>query len=237
MPLPSLLASHIRTGRLTHGYLLIGSRDKARAVVLEVAKNVIADFDENGASAHADFYELSDVLLGIDAAKDIIKKANLRSLHGGGKVFLLDADDITREAANAFLKLMEETSSDNYFFIRASSPDIILPTLRSRLVAVWLAKDDEASLAGYFGEFSKKPFLDQMRHSQKIAEDKDVKSGNLLLDACEVYYENMFRNCKTDKDWNEIARKLDGVSYVRELLASSAAYAKPALEYLVINNL
>ncbi len=237
MSLPSLLASHIKSGKLTHGYLLIGSRDKARAVVLEAAKSVIADFNGDVAATHADFCELSDVLFGIDAAKNIIKKANLKSLHGGSKVFFLDADNITREAANALLKLLEETSPDNHFFIRASSPDGILPTLRSRLTAVWLAKDDDAFLADYFSEFSKKSFMDQMRYAQKVAEDKDNKNENLLLDACEVYYENMFRHSGTDKNWHDIIRKLDGVSYARELLASPAAYAKPALEYLVINNI
>ncbi|MEK7646945.1 MAG: hypothetical protein AAB378_01050 [Patescibacteria group bacterium] len=235
MSLPSLLASHIKSGRLTHGYLLTGSWDKARAVVLEAAKSVIADFDAT--MAHADFYELSDILFGIDAAKDIIKKANLKSLHGGNKVFFLDADDLTREAANALLKLLEETSPDNHFFIRASSPDRILPTLRSRLTTIWLAKDDDVFLTEHFSEFSKKSFTDQMCYVQKVAEDKDHKSADLLLNACEVYYEKLFHNSETGKNWDAIARKLDGVSYTRELLASPAAYAKPALEYLIINNL
>jgi hypothetical protein len=47
-------------------------------------------------------------------------------------VLILEADHMTDEAANCFLKTLEEPPVDTVFILTSSRPEFILPTIRSR---------------------------------------------------------------------------------------------------------
>jgi hypothetical protein len=47
-------------------------------------------------------------------------------------VLILEADRMTDEAANCFLKTLEEPPLDTFFVLTSSRPDYLLPTIRSR---------------------------------------------------------------------------------------------------------
>lgn len=51
-------------------------------------------------------------------------------------VLILEADKMTDEAANAFLKTLEEPPVDTLFILTSSRPDYLLPTIRSRCQTV-----------------------------------------------------------------------------------------------------
>jgi len=73
----------------------------------------------------------------IDKIRNIIASANLKAYEGKKKVFIIDkADSMTQEAANAFLKTLEEAPADSVFILVASSKDMILPTILSRCLVV-----------------------------------------------------------------------------------------------------
>lgn len=56
-----------------------------------------------------------------------------RSKQAGVSVYVFDyADRMTRQAQNAFLKLLEEPNESTHFILVAHQPDILLPTIRSR---------------------------------------------------------------------------------------------------------
>jgi DNA polymerase-3 subunit delta' len=56
------------------------------------------------------------------------------------------------EAANAFLKLLEEPPSDTTVILTSSEMGTLLPTIRSRVVAVRVAPMDEASVRAFLAE-------------------------------------------------------------------------------------
>ena len=60
-------------------------------------------------------------------------------------VIVAEADRMNDSAANAFLKTLEEVPSDTYFILTASSRERLLPTIRSRCLALHLSSlsDDE----------------------------------------------------------------------------------------------
>jgi len=63
---------------------------------------------------------------------------SLRPLEGGWRaVILREADRMGNEAQNALLKTLEEPGGDVLIVLESSSPDDLLPTVRSRLVPVW----------------------------------------------------------------------------------------------------
>ena len=73
---------------------------------------------------------------------EIRERASRRPAMGRSTLFLIgDAERMvpqasSPEAANAFLKLLEEPPADTVFVITSSRPGLLLPTIRSRVLAV-----------------------------------------------------------------------------------------------------
>ncbi|MEP7326007.1 MAG: hypothetical protein ABI836_08680 [Gemmatimonadota bacterium] len=87
----------------------------------------------------------------VATARLIIRRAALRPVEGNNRVFLIGYADrlvpqeSSPEAANALLKLLEEPAAGTYFVLTAEDPESVLPTIRSRAVAMRLGtlKDDQ----------------------------------------------------------------------------------------------
>ncbi|MDT8436617.1 MAG: hypothetical protein RRA92_07660 [Gemmatimonadota bacterium] len=83
----------------------------------------------------------SDALY-LPVVNEIRARAALRPAMGSGSAFVVaDADrmvpqESSPEAANAFLKLLEEPPPDTVFLLTSSRPGLLLPTIRSRVLAV-----------------------------------------------------------------------------------------------------
>jgi DNA polymerase III subunit delta' len=74
----------------------------------------------------------------------LVRSAGTRPAMGPRKVFVIgDAEALvpqesSPEAANALLKVLEEPSPDTVIVLTASDPDVLLPTIRSRMLPVRL---------------------------------------------------------------------------------------------------
>jgi DNA polymerase-3 subunit delta' len=77
----------------------------------------------------------------VEATRELLKTAQVSPFEARGQVFVIaNAETLSPEAANALLKALEEphvTSPRNFFLLAPSSRDL-LPTLRSRALAVYL---------------------------------------------------------------------------------------------------
>lgn len=76
--------------------------------------------------------------MGVDEARRIREQSALRGI-AGARVFIIVATSITTEAQNALLKTLEEPLGDAVFALIVPSPDMLLPTVRSRLERVHIA--------------------------------------------------------------------------------------------------
>lgn len=56
------------------------------------------------------------------------------------------------EAANAFLKLLEEPPDDTYLILTSSEPASLLPTIRSRVIAVRVSRMDDAAVRQFLAD-------------------------------------------------------------------------------------
>jgi len=72
----------------------------------------------------------------IDQSRELISRHSMRKISDGPRIFLIRFSEITHEAQNSLLKLIEEPAKDNYIFIITDSDSILLPTIKSRLVRV-----------------------------------------------------------------------------------------------------
>lgn len=69
-----------------------------------------------------------------------------------GNAELLVPQEASEEAANAFLKILEEPPPDTTFILTAAEPEALLPTLRSRLLPVRLRPFPEAEVRRFLEE-------------------------------------------------------------------------------------
>ena len=86
--------------------------------------------------------ETGSAAIYLQIVDEIRERASRRPAMGRGAVFIVgDAERMvpqasSPEAANAFLKLLEEPPTDTVFVLTSSRPGLLLPTIRSRVLAV-----------------------------------------------------------------------------------------------------
>lgn len=137
-----LLKAHIEKKEFHHAYLLCGDTDECQKAAIEAARAILSpsstsksDFDER---AHPDFSRGKFELFGIEDSRDLKNWAASRSFYGNGKVFVAEIFAFNSESSNALLKILEEPNEGVHFFIIASSAEVVMPTLRSRLTVIEL---------------------------------------------------------------------------------------------------
>jgi DNA polymerase III subunit delta' len=142
-----------RKGRLGHAYLFVGpagvgkqtfARELAKALLCETATDRLGACDRCGSCALADAGTHPDLVLAarpedkvelpIAVVRELIEHLSLKPARGGRKVAILDnADDLNEEAANAFLKTLEEPPTGSVLIlVGGTSPDGQLQTILSR---------------------------------------------------------------------------------------------------------
>jgi DNA polymerase-3 subunit delta' len=148
----SLLGRLLQTGLLPHAYLFEGPDGIGkRRMALEFAKAINCErsgrdgfndaCDQCPACGRVNSGNHPDVVQ-ITAAGSFIKIEQIRELQdaiflkpymGRKKVYLIDeADRMNQEAANCFLKTLEEPPADSVLILMTSRPFALLPTIVSR---------------------------------------------------------------------------------------------------------
>ncbi len=77
--------------------------------------------------------------LGIDEARQIKAFLMLRPIGAKKEVIIYNAENLTEEAQNALLKILEEPPKDSEITLVAKDEDQILPTIRSRCQIIYTA--------------------------------------------------------------------------------------------------
>lgn len=120
--------TEVRTGPVYAGaYLVRGTEahfDALRARL--VFEGVIRE-------SSPDLYARSYRKFGVDESHDITGRARTRAIDLEQRVFILFIPGITNEAQNALLKTIEEPAANALFFIVTPSPEMLLPTVLSRV--------------------------------------------------------------------------------------------------------
>ncbi len=165
-----------RAGRLAHAYLFVGPRQVGRrTLALWLARLVSCDQAGDAPTAtgpcdhcsvcrrimHGNYPDVMAVEPELDESGEvkrgvIIKqvreiverRAPLRPYEGRAKVFIIrGADTMTPEAANAFLKTLEEPPADTILMLTAADQARLLPTIVSRCQTVTLRPVPTRTLA------------------------------------------------------------------------------------------
>lgn len=87
-------------------------------------------------------------MIAVEQIRAIVAEASLRPYEGRNKVFVIDpADALSISGSSSLLKTLEEPPRDTVFLLLTRSPDLLLPTIRSRSQAIY-AGDTERDLTG-----------------------------------------------------------------------------------------
>lgn len=133
-----LIDSYKKTGDLHHAYFLVGDAVE----IFEGLKDFLNEEVGFRTVGSADFWHGKYNTLNIENARLIAENQERKDFSLGKKIFVIEADFITEEAQNALLKVFEEPTAGTHFFI-ISPQDMLLPTLRSRMVMELCESDDK----------------------------------------------------------------------------------------------
>src|SRR2546423_8513555 len=98
-----------------------------------------------------------------EQTRDLVAEATLRPHEGPPKFSIIDpADALSPGGSNSLLKTLEEPVRDTTFILLTRSPDLLLPTIRSRSQAIYVGgnvqRDEElaAGIAALLEQFAKR---------------------------------------------------------------------------------
>lgn len=132
-------------GRMPHGILLFGDAlDGLQTITHSLAAKLLGT--EGDPIKHPDFFSLRPAnkmrRIGVDETRAVIGQIMQTSNQGGRKVAVIyEADRLMPQAANAFLKTLEEPPGDTTIFLLSTRPYDLLPTIRSRCMNLRLPAD------------------------------------------------------------------------------------------------
>lgn len=163
-----------RAGSLGHAWLISGPAGVGKVnLALALARRLLGDETERAAldaeaalaamaarhdplDRHPDLHWLypqeDKKTIGIDQVRDIIDLFTLTAQRGGAKVVLIEpAEALTREAANALLKTLEEPTPRSYLFLLSHQPGRLPATVLSRCQHLAVRVPDAATVARWLG--------------------------------------------------------------------------------------
>lgn len=196
------LKKHYEEGRLAHAYFLAGPKKFLIKSVYKFANFFFYKDEKETLPSSPDFFEYLSEKFGISDAHELRRRALMKSFSGQGKIFLIDADSFTFEAAHALLKIFEEPPRGTYFFLISENPRSLPPTLRSRLVILNFINDDLSEVKkNSIEKFLKTTPQKRLLYLKDIMEDRD-RSLNFLRALEIVLASRLEKNVKEKKDFS-----------------------------------
>lgn len=130
-----------KSGRLAHAYLLSGPAGSGKAWLSTKLAGMILGFNPAEITSHADLYQVAPESksrrIVAEQIRTLEHALQMKPLLGIHKVVILhDADRMQPQAANAFLKTLEEPPEGCHILLTTTLRDAVLTTILSRCITV-----------------------------------------------------------------------------------------------------
>jgi len=191
----------------------------------DVLPEILLLLEQDGITVRGnpDVYVRAYKQFGIDDARELRERAVLRAV-GERRAFVISASDMNREAQNALLKTIEEAPGDALFIFVLPSPEMLLPTFRSRAQMLVVEKGKEKSLvdAKEFLAALPQKRLDLLKPLLEKGEDEKRDLGAILSFLASL--EKLEKN----------PHGLQALYRARKYIADRGALVKPLLEQVAL---
>ncbi len=132
----------IEENRLPHALLLKGRSPQVLQHAAEQVSARLLDVDEAQVIGHPDFFHLQAKnkmrRISVDETRELIRNIQHSPSAGNRKVALVqEVDLMNKEAANAFLKTLEEPPLNTNILLTTARPYALLDTIVSRCLGFW----------------------------------------------------------------------------------------------------
>ncbi len=236
-------------GRLPHAFLFVGPEGVGKlAFALKLAQTLLcervpeADLAPCGVcpgcvqvvgGTHPDLLRVARPEdkheLPIRVIRDLCLDLGLKPARGGRKVVIIDdADDMNDEAANAFLKTLEEPPDKSVLILVGTSPETQLDTIISRCRVVRFAPLPEAELAAVLIEQGVVDDSTEAQRLAKLAEGSVARARGLADPALADFRRALFDDIADPMgfDASALARRVE--TFVKSAGKESSAHRERA---------
>lgn len=231
-----LLTKAIERGKLAHGYVFAGPEGVGKKTVAKFLAQRLLD---QTTDFHPDYLEVSgDDGIKIETVRELTYKLSLKPYQAKNKVAVIDnAHDMTTEAANALLKVLEEPKAYNFIFLITSNANKLPKTILSRCQKINFGPVDlqreateESVIADeYFETFMNSSSADRLIAAYEIAE-RETHEIKKILEAWIMKLETLL----LENPQKALARKIYQLSTSRRYLEQNVN-VKLLLTNLMLN--
>ncbi|MFA6338935.1 MAG: hypothetical protein WCW87_02675 [Candidatus Paceibacterota bacterium] len=226
----SLKETYKKNKSLHHAYCFQAQKHKFLPELLDFLESDLK-FKIQG---NPDFWFKEIDSFGIDESRELKERHILKSSLGGKKIFVLVFNFITLEAQNSLLKIFEEPTEDTHFFIIIPSLNILLPTLKSRLLIIEDARIDNDDLKNA-NKFLKSNGGERLKMVKNIVEEiSDEEKSKIdainFINDLEICIHEKFEKSHTKEE----AFILEEIIKCRSYLYDRSSSVKIILEYLAL---
>lgn len=191
----SALQNNIKNKLVNHAYLFVGPRGIGKKLTAQYftktlfCENIARPCDNCRDCKSVDSKSAADYIciggndkrIKIEQIRNIIHKLSLTS-NKKYKICIIDgADELTNEAANAALKLLEEPKGKVVFILIAKSLEKILPTIISRCITYRFGLVSNELIEGFIGQNAKELDKNKISIATNIAAGRPGIANDLIL--------------------------------------------------------
>src|SRR3954463_8682698 len=132
--------------RIGHAYLISGPAGSGKRRFVDDIARLVNPAD--GEQIHIAEPESKSRRIVIEQVRALEHSLQMRSANGRRKIAaIIDADRLQPQAANAFLKTLEEPPNDSLLLLVSTMPEALPDTIRSRCIPIPLAQREQADLS------------------------------------------------------------------------------------------
>ena len=195
-----------------HAYLLIGDIDTAKKHIPK--KDLIAG---------ADVSLLQYDSFGVGEARSLQNLSMQKPVSNEYRVFVVAFNTITTEAQNALLKLLEDPSEAARFYLITVRDDLLIPTLRSRLMNIDILSELH-EVSADTEHFLESSYAERLGVVADRMKSKDEPWARRLLDELEVWIHSQHD-----------ATLMEEILFLRRYDRTRSASLKMLLEHLALS--
>ncbi|MFA5341496.1 MAG: DNA polymerase III subunit delta' C-terminal domain-containing protein [Clostridia bacterium] len=217
-PLKDQLSKLISKGRISHGYIFEGPIGSGKKLIAEAFSELLfcSDPDRlipckkcNGCIGYKEKYVLkSDKAISVDDIRTLIADTQLMPLHNRCKIYIIhNADTMTDQAQNAFLKTLEDPPSYAYFIMTVTNSEQMIDTIRSRCIILYTGVNTKQEVLEYLEERHPDTDMQYIYSAACFSEGCIGKADSLISDETfkknrrtAIEYFNSAKTDLTDKD-------------------------------------